>query len=83
MRANAERRHDGMFLTDGLGSTRALTDIDGNVVAAYDYDAYGETIGSSGSIVSDYLFAGEQFDSDLDQYYLRQRFYDQNSGRFG
>ena len=72
-----------VYLTDGLGSTRALTDGEGNVVATYDYDAYGETIGSSGSIVNDYLFAGEQFDSELDQYYLRQRFYDQGTGRFG
>jgi len=72
-----------VFLTDGLGSSRALTDLDGNVVATYDFDAYGVTIGSSGSIVNDYLFAGEQFDEELEQYYLRQRFYDQSSGRFG
>ena len=47
-----------VFLTDGLGSTRTLTDGEGNVVATYDYDAYGESIGSTGSIVNDYLFAG-------------------------
>ena len=28
------------------------------------------------------LFAGEQFDTNLNQYYLRARYYDQNIGRF-
>jgi RHS repeat-associated protein len=32
--------------------------------------------------VSEKLFAGEQFDSTLDQYYLRARYYDQSQGRF-
>ena len=71
-----------IYLVDGLGSTRTLTDIDGNVIATYDYDAYGELIDSTGSADNNYLFAGEQFDDDLDQYYLRQRFYTPSSGRF-
>jgi len=29
-----------------------------------------------------YLFTGEQFDSNLDQYYLRARYYNQANGRF-
>jgi RHS repeat-associated protein len=29
-----------------------------------------------------YLFAGEQYDSNLSDYYLRARYYDTNSGRF-
>jgi len=28
------------------------------------------------------LYAGEQFDTDMQQYYLRARYYDQNTGRF-
>ena len=28
------------------------------------------------------LYAGEQFDTDAQQYYLRARYYDQNTGRF-
>jgi RHS repeat-associated protein len=32
--------------------------------------------------VSEKLFAGEQFDSTLDQYYLRARYYDPSQGRF-
>ena len=61
---------------NGLGSTRTLTDIDGNVVATYDYEAFGDLIGSTGAVENNYLFAGEQFDGELEQYYLRDRYYD-------
>ena len=71
-----------VYLVDGLGSTRTLTDLDGEVVATYTYDAFGELLGSTGEVENDYLFAGEQFDGELGQYYLRQRFYDAGVGRF-
>jgi RHS repeat-associated protein len=71
-----------VYLVDGLGSTRVLTDLDGEVVATYTYDAFGELLGSTGEVENDYLFAGEQFDGELEQYYLRQRFYDAGVGRF-
>jgi RHS repeat-associated protein len=70
------------YLVDGLGSTRGLTDASGGVVAGYSYDAFGNLVGSSGDVENDYLFAGEQFDGELGQYYLRQRFYDSETGRF-
>jgi RHS repeat-associated protein len=71
-----------VYLVDGLGSTRVLTDLDGEVVATYTYDAFGELLDSTGEVENDYLFAGEQFDGELEQYYLRQRFYDAETGRF-
>jgi RHS repeat-associated protein len=67
---------------DGLGSTRILTDAQGNVLNAYDYDAFGKTINQSGTATNQYLFAGEQFDLGLGDYYLRDRFYDPGMGRF-
>ena len=73
---------DAYYLVDGLGSTRGLADSTGNVTDIYHYDAYGNLIDSVGSSENDYLFAGEQFDSNLDQYYLRQRYYDPSVGRF-
>jgi len=65
-----------------LGSTRVLTDLDGEVVATYTYDAFGELLDSTGEVENDYLFAGEPFDGELEQYYLRQRFYEPGIGRF-
>ncbi|NET90545.1 MAG: RHS repeat-associated core domain-containing protein [Kamptonema sp. SIO1D9] len=71
-----------IYLVDGLGSTRVLTDESGEVVASYTYEAFGNLIGESGDVENDYLFAGEQFDRELGQYYLRDRYYDAGVGRF-
>jgi RHS repeat-associated protein len=71
------------YLVDGLGSTRLLTDNQGQVLNAYAYEAFGETVSQTGMTSNQYQFAGEQFDAALGDYYLRQRFYDTNSGRFG
>jgi RHS repeat-associated protein len=61
---------------------RALTNSLGVVSDTYTYDAYGNTVGSTGSTQNSYRFAGEQLDSNLNQYYLRDRYYAQNVGRF-
>jgi RHS repeat-associated protein len=70
------------YEVDGLGSTRGLTDDNGELVDEYQYEAFGGLIGSSGTSENNYLFAGEQFDEGVEQYYLRDRFYDQGAGRF-
>jgi RHS repeat-associated protein len=70
------------YLVDGLGSTRVLTDGQGRVTDTYTYDAFGKLIASSGGTDNNYLFTGEQYDKDLEQYYLRQRYYDTSTGRF-
>ena len=46
------------------------------------YDAFGNGVKGEGAIANKYLFAGEQFDSSLGDYYLRQRYYDTSAGRF-
>ncbi len=70
------------YHADGLGSTRFLTDSLGNVTDSYVYDAYGNTISSSGTTVNNYLYTGEQFDKNLGEYYLRARYYNPSQGRF-
>ncbi len=70
------------YHVDGLGSTRMLTDEQGTVVSTYDYEAYGELISSTGGVDNKYLFAGEQFDEALGDYYNRARYYDVETGRF-
>jgi RHS repeat-associated protein len=67
---------------DGLGSTRSLTNSTGDITDTYDYEAFGEVINETGTTENNYKFTGEQFDSSLDQYYLRARYYDQGVGRF-
>ncbi|RLA38696.1 MAG: hypothetical protein DRR42_28330, partial [Gammaproteobacteria bacterium] len=67
---------------DGLGSTRTLTDNAGNVTDTYVYKAFGTVEAHNGLTDNDYLFAGEQYDNGLAQYYLRARYYDPSKGRF-
>ncbi len=71
-----------IYHSDGLGSTRLLTDDTGVQTDSYDYEAFGQTLNQVGFTENSYLFTGEQFDSELDQYYLRARFYNQAIGRF-
>ncbi|WP_100914995.1 RHS repeat-associated core domain-containing protein [Pseudoalteromonas spongiae] len=70
------------FHYDGLGSTRSLSNDSGEQSDSYDYLAFGELQNQTGTTENNYLYTGEQFDGDLDQYYLRARYYDQNVGRF-
>ncbi len=67
---------------DGLGSTRTLSDSSGLETDRYNYDAFGIELNSTGNTPNAYRFTGEQYDSGLDQYYLRARYYDPNAGRF-
>jgi RHS repeat-associated protein len=70
------------YHVDGLGSTRALTDINGLLTDAYAYEAFGEIIKQLGNTQNSYLFAGEQRDPNLGLDYLRARYLNVNTGRF-
>nr|NCS29853.1 tandem-95 repeat protein [Microcystis aeruginosa F13-15] len=70
------------YHVDGLGSTRALTDINGLVSDRYAYEAFGEIIKQLGNTKNLYLFAGEQRDPNLGLDYLRARYLDVSTGQF-
>jgi len=67
---------------DGHGNVRALTSSAGAVTDTFQYDAFGVLIGRTGSTANSYLYSGEQFDSTLNLYYLRARYYNPAVGRF-
>ncbi|HEU5123921.1 MAG TPA: Ig-like domain-containing protein [Verrucomicrobiae bacterium] len=67
---------------DGHNNVRYLTDLNGIVTDTYDYDAFGNLIARTGSTENHYLFTGEQFDPDLNLYYLRARYHNPDTGRF-
>ncbi len=58
------------YHSDGLGSTRFLTDGTGQVTDRYVYDAFGRLIAHAGGSGSSYQFAGEQRDSTAGQTHL-------------
>ena len=67
---------------DGLGSTRSLTDSAGLITDTVEYNAYGSILHQTGTTTNSHLYTGEQFDASLDNYYLRARYYDPETGRF-
>ena len=67
---------------DGGGSVRQLTNASGAVTDTYAYDAFGNKISSTGTTPNEFLYRGEQYDSDLGLYYLRARYDNPLTGRF-
>jgi RHS repeat-associated protein len=67
---------------DGEGSVRQLTSSAGTPTDTYEYDAFGNELNHTGTTPNNYLYRGEQFDSDLGLYYLRARYYNPLTGRF-
>jgi RHS repeat-associated protein len=61
---------------------RTLTDVTGTVTDTYDYDAWGNAISTTGSTPNVYLYRAEQYDPDLNLYYLRARYLNPAAGRF-
>ncbi len=70
------------YVYDGSGSVRQLINSVGAVTDEYEYDAYGNSFTKQGTTPNNYLYRGEQFDSDLSLYYLRARYYNPATGRF-
>ena len=67
---------------DGFGSVRQLTNTSGAITDTYEYDAFGNLLNKTGTTPNNYLYRGEQYDSDLGLYYLRTRYYNPLTGRF-
>ncbi len=75
-----------VYAQDGHRNVRFLTDIEGQVTDTYDYDAFGNLIFrasvSDPPTANPYRFTGEEYDADLDLYYLRARYHSPDTGRF-
>ncbi|WP_190316054.1 RHS repeat-associated core domain-containing protein [Pseudanabaena sp. UWO310] len=70
------------YLGDGHSGVRQLANSSGVITDTYNYDAYGTLLRSTGNTPNSYLYRGEQFDSNIGDYYLRARYYNPNLGRF-
>ncbi len=69
-------------LKDRLGSAFVTTDGSGNIVGQMRYYASGETLISSGGMLTDRLFTGQRQLADLNVYQFGARFYSPKLGRF-
>ena len=66
---------------DQLGSTRAMTNASGAVVATFTYDPYGRLAAKTGTATTPLGFA-EYTDAETGFQYLRARYYDPATGQF-
>jgi len=73
---------DSFYGYDGGGNVRNLTSSAGAITDEYEYDAFGNSFTKVGTTPNNYLYRGEQFDTDLGLYYLRARYYNPLTGRF-
>jgi len=79
------RSDDGLafYLTDRMGSVRAIADTDGRVLSQTDYSAFGEIISQTSPGQADQFgFTGREFIRETGLYYYRARYYDPGLGRF-
>jgi RHS repeat-associated protein len=66
------------------GDVVQLTDQNGNVAAGYTYDAWGNILSSTGTMAESnpYRYAKYRYDSETGLYYLINRYYNPDIGRF-
>lgn len=69
------------LLTDGLGSTVALSNSAATTTATYGYSPYGETV-KSGTDSTPLEYTGRENDGATGLYYYRARYYSPALGRF-
>ena len=70
------------YTADGSMNVRALTDENGAIKDTWDFDAFGNVVGRTGSTANNFTFAGEYNDPDLGMVYLRNRYYRPPTGTF-
>jgi len=80
---------EGYYLFNGHGDVMEMRDAAGNLINAYDYDIWGNPIGSTeqtaypaGTMTNLFRYSGEFWDEFSNFQYLRARWYDPSIGRF-
>ncbi|WP_245555383.1 RHS repeat-associated core domain-containing protein [Baaleninema simplex] len=73
------------YLTDAMGSVIGLVDGNGQEVAEFRYDSFGNLQtpeALSEGLGGDFRFQGQWLESNTDLYHFRARYYDPETGRF-
>ncbi len=62
----------------------AENDVENNILQVFHFDAYGNLLNfaEGATPLTSYLYSGEAFDFNINQQYLRARWYDAQNGRF-
>jgi len=70
------------YHADGLGSITELTNSTGAIAQTYKYDAFGNILSQTGSLINPFTYTGREFDSESGLLYYRARYMDPRIGRF-
>ena len=72
------------YITNLQGDVMHMIDAQGNTVASYGYDPYGNIISATGSMaeINPLRYRGYYYDTELEMYYVQSRYYDPTIGRF-
>jgi RHS repeat-associated protein len=70
------------LLTDHLGSTAVVADMNGVRTSEARYKAWGETRYAAGTLPTTYKFTGQREEQSLELYFYNARYYDPALGRF-
>jgi RHS repeat-associated protein len=73
------------YLKNAQGDITHIVDGDGNEVAAYEYDAWGNHLSVTGGDIAElnpYRYRGYRYDSETGLYYLQSRYCNPEWGRF-
>ncbi|MHC1684224.1 MAG: RHS repeat-associated core domain-containing protein [Clostridiaceae bacterium] len=71
-----------IYIFDSFENVRMLTDESGQVTDTYLFDGFGNLLSKTGDTTNNYLYNGEQYDSNTGFYYLRARYMNPSTGRF-
>lgn len=72
------------YVKNVLGDVINVIESDGTIVASYNYDAWGNVVGQTGSFadINPFRYRGYYYDSYTGWYYLQTRYYDPSTCRF-
>jgi RHS repeat-associated protein len=70
------------YEADGLGSITSMSSGAGSLAQTYTYDSFGHQTSSSGSLTNPFQYTAREWDSEINLYFYRARFYDPQTGRF-
>lgn len=73
---------DYNVISDHLGSTRVITDDEGDVISSYDYQPFGGIMRSDELTGTNYRYTGQEWDDESELHNYRARLYDDELGRF-
>jgi len=73
----------GWYLSDSLGTVRAITDAQGTSAVTIEYSGFGQVLSLSDPAKADrFRFTGREYDDETGLYFYRARYYAPALGRF-